>query len=194
MARRSRVPDLSSRCGRCLFPPAFCLCAEVRPVETRTRLVFLRHASEIGRPTNTVRWAALALRGAEVVEYGLPGARLDDRVLRGEGTWVLFPSARPSPPPRVPPGRLVVLDGSWAQARRMLQRVPALRALPRLSLSAPAPRPRLRRPTVAGGMSTLEALAAALALLGEPQAAHRLEALHAAALDRAARLRYGRGA
>ena len=194
MPPRSRAPDLSSRCGRCLFPPAFCLCPEVRPVRTRTRLLFLRHASEIARPTNTVRWAALALRDAQLLEYGLPGARLDDRPLRGEGTWVLFPSPRPSPPPSVPPRRLVVLDGSWAQARRMLQRVPALRALPRLCLPAPAPRPRLRRPTVVGGMSTLEALAGALALLGEPEAARQLDALHAAALDRATRLRYGKGA
>ncbi len=185
---RSRVPDLSRRCPSCLFPPAHCLCADVPRVETRARIVLLRHASERPRPTNTARWAALALANARLVDYGLPGPGPDVAALAGDGAWVLFPSPRPTPPPAAPRA-IVVLDGTWAQARRMLQRVPALRALPRLSLPAPPGAGRLRRPTVAGGMSTLEAVAAALRLAAEPQAAAALEALHRLALERAARMR-----
>jgi len=151
-------------------------------LETRTRFVMLRHAAEIQRPTNTARWAALALPQARLLDYALPGRPFDDAPLRGEGAWVLFPSSGASAPPADPPRRVVVLDGSWSQARRMLQRIPALRTLPRLSLPPPAVGRRLRRPTVAGGMSTLEAVAGALRLLGEPEAADALEALHARAL------------
>lgn len=158
-------------------------------LETRTRFVLLRHAAEIQRPTNTARWAALALPQARLLDYALPGRPFDDDPLRGEGTWVLFPSPGAAAPPAEPPRRIVVLDGTWSQARRMLQRIPALRTLPRLSLPPPAARRRLRRPTVAGGMSTLEAVAGALRLLGEPEAAGALEALHGRALDLAERLR-----
>lgn len=185
---RRRVPDLSLRCPRCLLPPAHCLCPEVPRLRTRVDVLLLRHASERSRPTNTARWAALALADARLLDYGLPSEPIDESPLREPGTWVLFPGPHRSPPPEVPPRRLVVLDGTWAQARRMLQRLPALRTLPRLSLPAPA-RPRLRRPTVAGGMSTLEALAGALALLGEPDAARSLERLHHAALVRVRQMR-----
>jgi DTW domain-containing protein YfiP len=70
----------------------------------------------------------------------------------------------------------------------MVQRVSALHALPRLPLPAAAPAPRLRRP-VRGGMSTLEALAAALRALGEPEPAARLDAVLAAGVELATRLR-----
>ncbi len=71
----------------------------------------------------------------------------------------------------------------------MLQRIPSLRELPRLSLPAPPARERLRAPTVAGGMSTLEAMARALELLGDAGAAARLDAVMAGAVARQRRLR-----
>jgi DTW domain-containing protein YfiP len=187
--------DLSRRCARCLFPPDACLCPDVRPVETRTRLLLLRHASEIPRPTNSGRWAALALPQLRLVDYALPGDEPDLSALEEPGTAVLFPS--PHPPPLGPPPRqVVVLDATWAQARRMIQRIPALRSLPRLSLPPRAPRPvdPIRRPTVAGGLCTLEAMAGLLHLLGEAEAGLSLDALHAAALDRSWRLRRGTAA
>jgi DTW domain-containing protein len=184
--------DLSRRCARCLFPPEACLCPDVRRIETRTRFLVLRHASELSRPTNSGRWAALALPRLRLVDYALPGAAPDLSALEEPGTVVLFPS--PHPAPLVPPPRqVVVLDATWAQARRMIQRIPALRSLPRLSvpprgLQAVDP---IRRPTVAGGLCTLEAMAGALHLLGETAAGRALDALHAAALERSWRLRRG---
>jgi DTW domain-containing protein YfiP len=184
--------DLSRRCARCLFPPEACLCPEVRHVETRTRFIVLRHASELTRPTNSGRWAALALPGLRLVDYALPGQEPDLSALDEPGTVVLFPS--PHPAPTLPPPRqVVVLDATWAQARRMIQRIPALRSAPRLALPPRALRAvdPIRRPTVAGGLCTLEAMAGALHLLGETDAGSALDALHAAALERSWRLRRG---
>ena len=185
-------PDLSRRCARCLFPPAACLCPAIPRVATRTEFLLLRHASELGRPTNSGRWAALALERMEVLDYALPGRALDLDALAGPATAVLFPSPHP-PRLETPPQRIVVLDATWAQARRMIQRIPALQSLPRLALparrrTAAAP---LRRPTIAGGVSTIEAVAGALELLGEHGAARALDALHAHALARGRQLRSG---
>jgi DTW domain-containing protein YfiP len=191
--------DLSRRCPRCFFPRAECLCLDVPRVATRTRFLVLRHASELVRSSNSGRWAALALFQARILDYALPGPPADLSALEEPGTAVLFPSPH-APRLTAPPRQVIVLDGTWAQARRMIQRIPALRTLPRLSLPArtcPGLRPGLsldeplRKPTVAGGFSTIEAMAGALVILGEPEAARALDALHAAALERAWRLRRG---
>ena len=186
---RSRVPDLSRRCPRCYFPPAHCLCPDIPRLETATRVVFLRHAAERARTTNTGRWAALALARSEVLEHGAAGAPLDLAPVAGDRAAVLFPSPGGSSAPGSRPDALVVVDASWAQARRMIQRIPALRALPRISLPA-RPGDRLRRPTVSQGMSTLEAVASALELLGEAEAARALADLHRLAVARGRALRW----
>jgi DTW domain-containing protein len=177
------------RCSRCRFPPELCLCAEVPRLAPPFRFVVLRHASERERLSNTARWAALAIPGTTILEHGLPDQPLDDAPLREDGAVVLFPSPHPAPAPARPPRVVVVPDGTWSQARRMMQRVPALRTLPRLSLPGPPAGLRLRRPHRGDGMSTLEAMAGALAALGDPGAASRLLALHAVAVERVLRLK-----
>jgi DTW domain-containing protein YfiP len=160
-------------------------------------VVFLRHASERDRLTNTGHWAALALERSRVLEQGLPGERLDDSGLAADGTWLLYPSPHPPPVGAAPPSRIVVPDGTWAQARRIVHRVPALRALPRLALpQAPAAgiRRAPRRGAGVGGRSTLEAVAAALRLLGEAEAADGLDALLADGVALVTRLRGTPGA
>lgn len=187
--RRTRVPDLSRRCPRCLFRPEDCLCPEIPRLSPPVEVLLVRHASEIRRTTNSGRWAALAL-GARIVDYGRAGTEaIDEAPLREPGTWVLFPSAAPTDLGAGRPSRLVVLDASWTQARRMIQRVAALRALPRLSLPPPPPRERLRVPPHQEGMSTIEALARALELLGEPESARALDRVMEAAVERQRRLR-----
>jgi DTW domain-containing protein YfiP len=165
-------------------------------LRTRLRFVVLRHASERERLSNTARWGALAIPGTEILEHGLPVAPVERPALATPGAVLLFPGAPATPTPvataeiaaRQPPPLVVVPDGTWAQARRMVQRVPPLRTMPRLGLPEAPAAVRLRRPPE-GGMSTLEAMAGALAWFGEPDAARRLLALHAAGVERILRLK-----
>lgn len=170
------------RCPRCLLPAHLCLCAAIPRIETRTRVVILRHASERWRSSNSGRTAALALANAEIVEHG-HGAPVDEAALRAPGTWLVYPEGPPRrEPPAPPPARLIVLDATWAQARRMRRRIEALRGLPVLHLAFDAiPAERLRESPGAGRVSTIEAIAAALRLVeGDPpaDALERLFALH----------------
>jgi DTW domain-containing protein YfiP len=180
---------LRDRCPRCLCRGAPCLCPEVPRVQSRVRIIIVRHAAELMKPTGTARWAALAVEGTEVHDYAVEGAPLDERALQTAGAHLLFPGGEPTRPLAHPPERLLVVDGTWQQARRMVSRLPSLRALPRLSLPPPSEERRLRRPHFHGGMSTLEAIAEALELCGEPLPARQLRALHAAVLARAERMR-----
>ncbi|WP_257458244.1 tRNA-uridine aminocarboxypropyltransferase [Archangium lipolyticum] len=184
---RSRTPeDLSGRCPACYLPTAFCLCADVPRVDTRTDLLVIRHNKEANKSTNTARLAALALPRCRVLTYGAPGQPpFDVSVLAAPDTWLLFPDAQPHPPGTPPPQRLVVLDGNWTQARRMYQRMPELRRLPGLALPPPAPNTRrLRRSPHPYGMSTLEAIAAALGVLEGEAVARPLQDIHELMIDR----------
>jgi DTW domain-containing protein YfiP len=174
------MPGLAPhRCPTCFS--ARCFCAHIRPVETSFSILIVRHAAEILKPSNTARLAALALPRCRIVEHASVRGPLDPAELEGEETWLLYPEGEAATPGR-PPARLIVLDGTWQQTRRMRQRLPVLRRLPILRLPAPPARTRMRRPTRADGMSTLEAIARAVAMFDGEAAAAPLEALHAAAV------------
>jgi DTW domain-containing protein YfiP len=183
---RSRTPaDLAGRCPRCYLPTRLCLCSQVPQLDTRTEFLVIRHNKEKEKSTNTARLAALALSRCQVLTYGAPGQPFDASVLEGPDTWLLFPETQSPAPEAPPPRRLIVLDGSWGQARRMVQRLPVLRRLPGLALPPPRPNTRrLRRPPNPEGMSTLEAMAGAVALLEGEELALRLYALHELMIDR----------
>jgi DTW domain-containing protein YfiP len=169
---------MEGRCVGCFLPTALCLCAAVPRVETRTRVLLVRHTMETWKGSNTARLAALALPNAELLPYGDRARTFERRLPLPEGSWLLWPEGPPPPEDAPPPRALVVLDGSWSQARRMLHRHPAFRALPRMAL-APQSTLRLRQPPREDGMSTLEAVALALAQLEGPQVAEPLLDLHA---------------
>jgi DTW domain-containing protein YfiP len=182
-----RLSRFRPRCARCNLPPHLCLCADIPRVETRTRLLVLQHMVEARKKSNTGQLAVLALAHSRLLTYGAPDEPLDTSVLAEPGTWLLFPDGPPAPPDAPVPRQLVVVDASWSQARRMTQRIAALRALPRLVLPPPTPGMlRLRDPTHPSGMSTLDAIARAVAVLEGPEAAAPLERLAALRVQRIA--------
>jgi len=186
---RSTTPrDLSGHCPRCCLQLESCVCRVLPTVVARTEIVLIRHISERLLTSNTGRFAALSLPKSRILAYG-GGELFDAGVLAAPRTALLYCSGPPRPLPFIPE-RLIVLDGSFRQARRMYKRVPELRELPELSLPAPRVTPtRLRRPTQPEGMSTIEAIAAALSALEGPELAAPLWALHAELVSRADRVR-----
>ena len=159
---RSSTPrDYAGICSRCFLKEALCLCSELPRLESKTEVIIIRHTTEDFLTSNTGRLAALMLPKAHIVKYG-GGDPFDDSFLCRDGTWLLYPGRYRgvvSPAPK----RIVVLDATFRQARRMYRRIGALRALPELSFDAPAAAPpRLRYPPRVDGLSTIEAIAMAL--------------------------------
>ncbi|MBI5517093.1 MAG: DTW domain-containing protein [Deltaproteobacteria bacterium] len=164
-------------CDRCRRPLGVCFCALVQPVRTRTRVLLLQHPRERDVPVNTARMAALALPeatlrvGVDFTRDALVQGMVTDRALPAV---VLFPSEdatdlRASPPDG--PVTLVVIDGTWSQARAMVRHNPWLRALPRYRLdpAVPSRYGAVRREPDDTSRATLEALAEALSVLeGDP--------------------------
>jgi DTW domain-containing protein len=163
-------------CPDCLLPVPLCLCAELPRLATRTSVVIVRHVLEAHRRSNSARIVARVLSNSCLIDYGGRGGQVDAGLLRAAGSAVLFPAwAGRRLPPGERPSQLVVLDGSWPQARRMWQRIGALRGLPVWPLPpGPPPPPQLRRSPRPDGLSTLEAVARALAHLDGPDVARLL--------------------
>lgn len=161
-------------CSRCQRPLGHCLCPLIPNLESRTRVLILQHPSEVGHALNTARLAALGLRNAELrvgeVFDDLPAllAHSDYRaclLFPGEESVILSAYATDERPLL-----LVVPDGTWRKARKLLHLNPLLATLPRVSLGAVAPsRYRLRKAPEERALSTIEAIVAALDVLEAPQ-------------------------
>ncbi len=186
---RSRpAPDGSGRCPRCALQLRVCACPLLVPLGIRTRFAVLRHVREAKKSSNTARWAALLVPGCELVRWsGRPdAAQLRD--FGAPGDWLLFPSESPLASPALtgpPPERVLVLDGTWRQVRRMLRALPALQALPRLSVAPRPGRLRLRAAPSPTHLSTLEAISGAVAHLESEALAGTLDRWHRELVTRA---------
>jgi DTW domain-containing protein YfiP len=149
----------------------------------RTRVVLIQHVLELSQRSNTARHAVGVVPSLEVRMFGVQGTALRVDDLRADqDVWLLWPggvAGVPSPRPRT----VVVLDGSWSQARKMMQRVPELRKLPHWSLAAPEGRRSLRA-APDGGMSSLEAMAWAVELLDGADVAAPIHAAHEALVQK----------
>lgn len=185
-------------CSRCRRPLRVCYCAHLLPLPTRTRVVILQHPREARVPIGTARMAHLMLPNSELIHPltwhpgGFAEAQPEGRgVFFGERPWaaslgrestpeaagsvaLLFPGPGAHDPAQLPPGTiktLVVIDGTWAQARKVFKHNPSLQQLPRLGITPDRPgNYRIRREPAAECLATIEALAQALGVLeGEPQ-------------------------
>jgi DTW domain-containing protein YfiP len=157
-------------CTRCRRPAPLCYCAHLPSLPTRARVVILQHPRERRVPIGTARMAHLALPNSELhtgIEFD---AHPRIAALRAQpGTALLFPGAGARDPAQVHPHELehlIVVDGTWAQARKVLKLNPGLRALPRIGLKPERPgNYRIRAEPSADCLATIEAISAALGLL-----------------------------
>lgn len=164
------------RCRGCFLPPVACLCPKVPIIPTRTRFFIVRHIREAKKTTNTGRLAAKALPSAILSDYGRPHDLVRPPADLSRA-WLLYPDGDPSTEVDVPEW-IVVLDGTWHQTRRMVQRIPWLRGIRRVSLSPRVPADGLRREPNPVAMPTLTAIARAIEQIEGPRQAVLLDALH----------------
>lgn len=163
------------QCPRCLRPQTHCLCPLIPHLDSRTRVLLLQHPSEVSHALNTARLAALGLKNAELIVgevfEDLP-ALLDRPGYRAR---LLFPAddaqTLQAYAENEEPLLLVVPDGTWRKARKMLHLNPLLAALPRVTLAeGGVSRYRLRKAPAPGALSTIEAIVQALQTLEAPSA------------------------
>jgi hypothetical protein len=191
------MTNVPSTCPRCDKPTALCVCDKVELVDTRLRIVMLQHPQEDDAILGTAKLVTLTLPKAEI-RVGLSWASLDHALgvqNANRERWAVLaatklkvelpPQAKGRPVVLVDRnGRVrdlarhgldgvIVLDGTWSQAKTLWWRNAWLLKLPRIVLTPrePSMYGRLRREPRRDYVSTLEAIADVLPALGEPERA-----------------------
>ena len=183
--------DLNADCPRCLKPQALCVCEGIAPIDNKVSLLILQHPQEQDRELGTARLTVLHFKDA-LLKIGLSwpsltrilgrsadpqrwailylgsvkaAAVLPDRdivVVNKKGTAVDRQDSALSEIEGV-----VVLDGTWSQAKALWWRNGWMLKCKRIVLGPKRPSRygRLRREPRSDGLSTLEAAAMLLARL-----------------------------
>jgi tRNA-uridine aminocarboxypropyltransferase len=187
------APDNCARCGK---PAALCICGEIVAIDHRIGVLILQHPQEqdvalgtarltalhlknaslkiglswpslskaLGRPADPKRWAVLYLGSARAAELG--------------GTREIVVVDRKGEPARDQDAALaeiegiVLLDGSWSQAKALWWRNPWMLKCRRIVLGPrrPSRYGKLRREPRRDALSTIEAAALLLSRLeGRPE-------------------------
>jgi DTW domain-containing protein YfiP len=188
LAAQAAVPS-RPRCYRCRKPALTCYCASVRRVEAPMEVLILMHPLEARHPVGTGRMAHQCLPGSRLIL----GTHFDGdtrlaKVLADDSLHplVLFPGptahdlSRLQPAARqalVPAGKrplLIVIDGTWHCARKLLHRSPDLQRLPRICFTpSRASGFVVRRQPKALCFSTIEAIHEVLGLFDPAPAGPR---------------------
>lgn len=158
-----------STCYRCFRPTPLCYCERLEQIPNRTRVVIVQHPREQFHPINTARMVEGSLQQCEVLRGPLRtlGQRFAALHLP-QDTALLYPSAdavdlADIPQPRCP-STVVVLDGTWHQAKTLLRDLPELAQLPRVRFTPEAPSEyRIRKEPHLHCLSTLESVVLVLA-------------------------------
>ncbi len=152
------TPLARPTCYRCHKPEVACICDSLREVANQTPVWVIQHPRERRHPLGTARIARLGLEQVDVVVTN--GSEPAPPLPPGAG--LLYPGGSELAPEHAL-GALVVIDGTWPQAKSLYRRCPWLRALPHYALTPrELSRYRLRREPAPHCVSTIEAIVEAL--------------------------------
>jgi DTW domain-containing protein YfiP len=194
------IPD----CPRCRKPTPLCVCDGIKPIENRISLLILQHPQEQDRALGTARltamhfanatlkiglsWPSLSKAlGRPVAEPSrwavlyLGSAKLSDFDIKGDIVAINRKGEAADDQEAILENidGVVLLDGTWSQAKALWWRNPWMLKCQRVILgpSHPSRYGKLRREPRRDGLSTLEAAAMLLARLeNRPEIAATLHA------------------
>jgi len=166
-------------CSNCQRPLPACWCPHLpSPRITSTiKLVVLQHPGETKRNIRTCRMLELGLASGCCTVYSgrkFPGINTNlGGILSDPSTRILYPGPDSVPLTSLPSSSvstLVILDGTWDQARKLFSRNPLLQAVPKVSISLSTPSEYVvRTQPFAGCMSTLEVGVHSIAIIENRQ-------------------------
>jgi DTW domain-containing protein YfiP len=179
---KNEEPLFRNLCLKCRQPDFTCYCSVIERLDPKMKFVILIHPIEVRRRIATGRMSHLILEGSHLIkgeDYTHDkelNAILDDPTLY---PVILYPgkkavnlsqtnlSERMKLVPKDKQLALIVIDGTWNTARKMMHVSRNLHALPQVCFSLESEsRFRVRKQPAPGCFSTIEAIYHSIELLG----------------------------
>lgn len=170
-------------CWTCHRAKSVCLCSQIKPFDWEPFLAVLIHPKEFRKTIGTARLVKIAIRGSKLWTGTGPDFDQNSELLEllqnpDFFPVVLFPgpsSMNLSQAPQeallnwIPPGKrlaVLVVDGSWSLAKKMISTSQILRQLPRMSFDVENPSSyQFRKQPMPYCLSTVEAIHALISKL-----------------------------
>ena len=109
------------KCSHCRMIAGQCMCYRIPQSDMGCEILILRHFKEAKKSTNSAGLAAVGINRCQIRD--VMGSRFRHYEAR-DGDVLLFPAAANSSiyDSDTPPKRLIVIDGSWRQARKIARK------------------------------------------------------------------------
>ena len=158
-------------CYSCMRPQTHCVCNLITPFVAHCNILILQHPHERKKYYSTAKLVTKAITNSRLLrglEF-LPGEI--ESTLSGQRSYLLFPSATAADCKAVyldSESTVIVIDGTWSEAGKILNRNPFLRSLPCLTFRQELKSNyRIRKQPKDNYLSTIESIAHLLRLNAE---------------------------
>ncbi|WP_434927474.1 tRNA-uridine aminocarboxypropyltransferase [Shewanella sp. HL-SH2] len=159
-------------CAVCDYPQTACVCHAVSPFLARTNVIVMQHESEVNHAKNTVRLIRLVMPNMRVFVGETAEDFIDLQAYLAQASkpiYVVYPSDNSqtvSQSGAQADSIIILLDGTWRKAYKILQSNPWLQHYPAIHLDVEhASNYIIRKAKRPDSLSTLEATALLLSAL-----------------------------
>lgn len=176
----SDIPQRRIKCDKCKRPKTVCYCESLPnpPLDIKSSIVILQHPAEEKRPLRTALMLQLGVTAGKCTVY--KGKRFPtpknqtelESIFNSPNSLLLYPSKDAIPIENVDkkegPFTLILIDGTWPQAKAIYASSPMLHKLKQVKLITSGTSDYvIRTQPTEGCLSTLETAAESLAILEE---------------------------
>jgi DTW domain-containing protein YfiP len=162
-----------SLCNVCNFALNSCVCAAVSLLNNHVKVIILQHPSEQKVTKNTAKLLPLSLTNCQIIHGESEADFKQLNSLPSRSTVLLYPHQhaiflddKPALSALEPITHLIVIDGTWKKAYKILQLTPLLQQFTAVSFKQlPKNKYTIRKAPRADSLSTLEAIAHSLQLI-----------------------------
>ncbi len=157
------VTEMRPTCLECLRPEEHCLCALVPRFRAQCNVLILQHPNERKKYHGTARMVTAAIENARI-RRGLYFREGEiERMLANQNSYIMFPGGDSIDCENIElssSDTVLVIDGTWSEAGKVLTRNSALGSLPRITFRRQLESKfRIRKQPKAHYLSTIECVA-----------------------------------
>jgi len=150
-------------CYRCFRPEAHCVCSLISPFYAHVNTLILQHPNERKKYYSTAKLLVSAIENSRVLRGVEFCSTQLEELLAGQECYLLYPSATASDCSEVSlstKNTVIVIDGTWREAGKIIFRNSFLKELPQLSFKRQLQSQyHIRKQPKAGCLSTIESVA-----------------------------------